>query len=367
MSKAESFPIDKSHAARREFLSSFNYFRGIAILLIVAGHCFQLVTWEPIGIAGETFFNLITGGTSLFVFISGFLFEHVFYKNFNYRKFMLSKFRNVLTPYLFMSIFVIPLALIRKGGAGEFNSYFFAEGQGIWIEYIRPALLYLWTGKAATAYWYIPFAMFIFLLSPLFTAYINSSLKLRNFYMLALFSISMIIHRPIGNLFVIQSIIYFSPVYLLGIQASIHRDFIYEKFKGREIYLISAAIACAVLQSALLDTVGNFQKSALMITVPDIGIIQKCLLCLFFMVFLHRFESTEFSTLNRIAAASFAIFFLHAVLIKVLKFGLAYWAVPTQSLVAWAGLTPLVVLCCYCIASTVKRMLPHSSRMLIGW
>jgi peptidoglycan/LPS O-acetylase OafA/YrhL len=58
------------------FLNSFNYFRAIAILLIVAGHSYEIA---GINIYNLNFFeklavNLISGGTTLFVFISGFLF-----------------------------------------------------------------------------------------------------------------------------------------------------------------------------------------------------------------------------------------------------------------------------------------------------
>jgi len=51
-------------------LNSFDYFRAIAILIIVTGHSYQpwVIDTFPEKIVG----NLITGGTSLFVFISGF-------------------------------------------------------------------------------------------------------------------------------------------------------------------------------------------------------------------------------------------------------------------------------------------------------
>jgi probable poly-beta-1,6-N-acetyl-D-glucosamine export protein len=361
-------PLQKSRASSpREFLSSFNYFRGVSILIIVAGHCFGMVGWQRDGVSEEIFFNLISGGTSLFVFISGFLFHHIFYEHFKYKKFLISKFRNVFLPYLFMSIFPISLSFFGKSDAGEFSGYFFAQGQGFWVEYLRPVLLFIWTGRASTAYWYIPFVMLLFCLSPFFIAYINSNLRLRNFFFFISLSISIVIHRPIGNILVIQSLFYFLPVYLLGIQSSIHRDFIYRRLKNKEPLLALLAVVCAILQSTVFHSTGNFEKSAFVITVPDIVIIQKLLLCLFFMVFLHRFESVQLPLLNRIASASFAIFFLHPLVIKVFRFVLERWEPAIPGFLAWAIFTPLVVLCCYSIATVVKKTFPSFSRMLIGW
>lgn len=69
--------------------------RGIAIIFIVLGH--------SIYNSGEGFplllENLLRGGTALFVFISGYFFHRIFYKDFDYSKFMKNKVQNVLYPF----------------------------------------------------------------------------------------------------------------------------------------------------------------------------------------------------------------------------------------------------------------------------
>ncbi len=62
-------------------INYFDYFRGIAILLIVAGHC--LAPWYINTMPEMVIANLIKGGTALFVFISGFFFITYFILNFN--------------------------------------------------------------------------------------------------------------------------------------------------------------------------------------------------------------------------------------------------------------------------------------------
>jgi peptidoglycan/LPS O-acetylase OafA/YrhL len=84
------------------YLKSFDYFRGLAILFIVAGH--SCVYWAMESLYEKVFANLITGGTTFFVFISGFFFHHVFYPKFQYQLFMAKKVKYVLLPYTLLSL-----------------------------------------------------------------------------------------------------------------------------------------------------------------------------------------------------------------------------------------------------------------------
>lgn len=57
------------------FLTSFSYYRGIAIVLIVIGHCYGLSGWTFASYPERVLANILTGSSVLFVFISGFLFH----------------------------------------------------------------------------------------------------------------------------------------------------------------------------------------------------------------------------------------------------------------------------------------------------
>jgi len=54
-------------------------------------------------------------GTALFVFISGFLFHHIFYSRFNYRAFISRKIKDVLVPYLVLSTPYVIYIVFFKG------------------------------------------------------------------------------------------------------------------------------------------------------------------------------------------------------------------------------------------------------------
>lgn len=96
-------------------VNSFNHFRAIAILFIIAGHSFGAVGMVFDHLYELSIRNFIAGGTSLFVFISGFLFHHVFYPKFQYKKFLIQKCYNVLLPYLILGLYpVFFYVLIQK-------------------------------------------------------------------------------------------------------------------------------------------------------------------------------------------------------------------------------------------------------------
>ena len=63
---------------KKEILNYINVFRGLAILLILAGHTLQIGAKGSI--INNVSYEVWAGGTALFIFISGFLFQHLSYK-----------------------------------------------------------------------------------------------------------------------------------------------------------------------------------------------------------------------------------------------------------------------------------------------
>ena len=97
----------ENNIVKKEKLHFIDYFRAIAIVLIVAGHC---IFWgKPQGIIRQTNLYLFTGGTFLFVFIAGFLFQYLSYK-FEYKSYLIKKWNNVVLPYIITLIPVVIFA-----------------------------------------------------------------------------------------------------------------------------------------------------------------------------------------------------------------------------------------------------------------
>ena len=80
-----------SEVKKTKILNYINVFRGLAILLIVAGHTMQ---FGSIGsLTHKISMEVFTGGTALFIFISGFLFQHLSYK-YEFKNYMKKKWTN---------------------------------------------------------------------------------------------------------------------------------------------------------------------------------------------------------------------------------------------------------------------------------
>ena len=346
------------------FLNSLNHFRAIAIVIIVAGHCFYTVNASFNTLPERALGNLVTGGTSLFVFISGFLFHYIFYNRYKFKKFMLGKVKKVLMPYTILSLYPIFSLVAQKDSAYDFYD---PVGTGFVNVYLIPALKYYFTGGFMTAYWYIPFAMMLFLLSPLHMAFIELRLKKQVFITFLLFVIALFLHRPIDDILVLQSVVYFMPVYLFGIICSEKREFIYDKLEHKEIYLLLFAIALATLQAAF-GQFNNSQKMPFDYAGIDIMLIQKVALCLFFMVWLHRFEHIDSKYINILASTSFAVFFLHGFFMAFTNDLLAIFGITITSPWVWYPfVTTGMVLACVVLALAVKKLLPDYSRYIIGY
>ncbi len=346
------------------YLVSFNYFRAITILWVVAGHGFGVVgvnldsTWEV------AIKNLLTGGTTPFLFISGFMFHYVFYKKYEFSPFMRNKAKNVLLPYLILGL--VPVCLYVGTKNTGYGDYFLPHGSGVFHEYIVPGIKYLWTGRFLTAYWFVPFVMVIFLMSPLHIRFITAGNRVQVAVIAALSLVSVFIQRPIDNISVMQSVIYFTPVYLFGIWCSINRHKIYDFMRGKELFALAFAVSLAFLQ-AYVGGEGNYHSDPFSYNGVDLMYIQKMVLCLFFMAWLYRFEGTESGWLvNTLSSTSFAIFFIHPVINEIFRklnfgfMGLDSWAV-------YLVFVAFVLALCVLLSLMAKRVIPAHSRYVIGY
>lgn len=255
------------------FLNSFAYFRAVAIFLIVVGHSLGILEKGSSSFVLGVINNLILGATALFVFISGYLFHHVFYKRYKYPKFLIGKMKNVLVPYLILSFPAILIYMyIHDYWAMSLHDLFI---NGIWL---------LWSGEFLIAYWYIPFILLTFLVSPLHYAYIKLSLRSQVLIILIFLLVAVLIHRPILNTDPIQSFIYYTPVYLIGIVCSLYKESLYSYLKGKDLFLLGLTVFFAILQ-VYMGHVGNYHKLPFAYGGVDWMLLQKISMCFFFLVF----------------------------------------------------------------------------------
>jgi len=331
-----------------------------------------LVDFKYNSILGYTIQNLTQGGTSFFVFISGFLFHHIFYKNFKFKEFMIKKTKYVLVPYLILSTIPIVYLLTKICISGILSSNTLSLRYDELLAF--PVFRHYLTGvgKSFAGYWYIPFIMIVFAMSPLFVRFIKLKLKTSIVITLFLLICSVFIHKSLEgieyNMFsVFQNVFYFSPIYLFGIISSENKNILYSKIKGKEFYILSIALSLAIFQ-AYIGEFGNYHKDPFTFGGIDLMIIQKILLCLFFMIFLNRFENYKLRFLEIIAANSFGVFFTHGIVIWVT--GILKWKLDfsftSNSFIIYCMVSSLVFFVSLIITLFIKRILPNYSRYLVG-
>jgi len=349
-----------------KFINSINHFRALSIILIVMGHLYTFSGIKFESVHENILRNIITGGTFNFVFISGFLFNSVFYNRFNYKIFIISKAKRVLLPYLILSFIPILISVYIK------SDFWVMEMNNTNVNNsLSSFVLFLISGAHLIAYWYIPFIILIFLMSPLHKKFIDLTLKSQMIIVFFLVMISLFIHRPFELEYPFQalhSLIYFTPIYLIGILCSLHKEKIYKVGRNKDYILILVVILIAIFQN-YIGTNGNYQQNWHEVSgTIDLMFIQKLFLCLFLMIWLNRFENYNNSTINFIAKYSFPIFFLHPILLSfsfIIKnqFNISF-EYPWLALII---LTFVFVFVCVGIAMSIAKHLPRYSLFIIGY
>lgn len=344
-------------------LNYFDNFRAIAILLIVAGHSYG--SWAIDTFPEKIAANLISGGTALFVFISGFFFHHVFYAKFNYAEFLYKKTKLVFLPYLILSSIAFILIVVILNHPHPKLAH---EITGI-ADFVILYLQYLWTGRVLTAYWYIHFIMIVFLMSPLFIKYIQLPTKVQVSIFLSLLAFSMLIQRPGHDLNPIHSVIYFTPIYLFGIIYSLHEASISRYINNKSFALGALVLLISSTQVLRRGFYGNFHKNEILAyNGIDIIIVQKVILIFFFLSMFKKIGNKEVPVLKYLASVSFAIYFLHPwVLLVVNHNPITTYFLLLPGGVAFLLRTIIAIIACLILLEFIKRVLDKKSRYIIGW
>jgi hypothetical protein len=289
----------------------FDNFRAVAISLIIMGHCYA--GWNGTLLWEVAFRNAITGGTALFVFISGFFLHSVFASQFEYVTFIRKKFLNVVVPYFILSsMFMLTYYTIE--GEVPFPSDFEISSDGYKF------VINIITGRHLTAYWYIPFVFLLFLLSHLFLAFMKLSKHLQVALTVISFALASVAHRPVLEMNPLHSILYFSPFYLMGILFSQNKTVLEEELRSNYVFAGCVWVSFVFVMSALGQQ-GNLHKwLPWQYSGIDLFVLQKTLLIIFIISILLRFLNRPSPIFSFIASISFPLFFIHPWVLSALSF-----------------------------------------------
>jgi fucose 4-O-acetylase-like acetyltransferase len=285
-------------------VAEFDYLRGMAIAMIVLGHSIFLA--QPVFPA--LLENILRGGTGLFVFISGFFFHRVFYAHFDYRQFIAKKASSLLIPFLIISAFAL---FVRMLG-------WWQDGLD-WQENLLNAWYTLRNGYILYPHWYIPFIFLTFLCSPLHLVYIRANLSVQIVVLIAFALAALLIHRPQSNSNFFQSLIYFTPYYLLGILFSQYEPQLRRWHWPLLVVSVLVIASTAIVQTYIWKHIGNYHKAAFVYEGWDLQFIQILFGCIAMLALCRHIRPWLQQHLCWLAKLSFPIFFIHPLLTIALE------------------------------------------------
>jgi len=343
-------------------LEVFDKFRAIAIILIILDHSIQ--PWGNHPYYEKFFITLVSGGSNLFVFISGFFFHHVFVQDFHYKNFLINKFKRVFIAYLSLSVLcLVFLPLIQDS---LFWERVFGQADTLSEQAILYGKVFLY-GKAQAPYWYIPFITIMFLLSPVFILILKLPTKWLITVFLLLLVIAMTAFKPWHQMSPIHSVIYFSHLYILGAIVSLHKDKLLHYFDnklsilGASILLLSVAQLHFYEKFRVLNKTNIFEFQGF-----DLLVIQKVLVCFFIIGLLNKLHFIKDKTgiFAEITKASFSLYFLHFFVIQIVNQYIN--GGPSPGILMILLKTVFIVLTTLALVKVIKWLFGPKSKYVIG-
>jgi len=329
------------------FLGYIHSFRALAILFIVAGHSIDFFSWSEADSTIERLLRiLVSNGSVLFVFIAGYLFQHLAMK-YQAKKYFIAKLKNVILPYFLVSIpaiaifvFVIPRETVWQG--------FYDDPQWLQIAYF-----YL-TGMHLAPLWFIPMITLFYLVAPLLVF----ADKNKHFYWILPITIvaSCFISRGLPH----QSFIHFFSVYLLGMFCSHYKEKINNTLSRSSLL---SMLALAIIGLAAYEF--YFMQG----TMTYVNYLQKIIMSVFFLgLLIQQGEKTDYKIIHTIANASFGVFFIHSYVLTASKLVMEKLLGErvSGSLLLYPLVTLSVLMSSVAIIVILQKMLGKKSRYLVG-
>ena len=301
--------MEEQKPKKTKILNYINVFRGLAILLIIMGHTMQF--GDPSTLSNIINCETICGGTALFIFISGFLFQHLAYK-FEYKNYLSKKWTNVIMPYLITAIpgilFCIFCPIAYK------NSFY---GLSLYIQI--PALLTI--GRVHNIpTWFIPMIIIFFIFSALFLFLEKKNILYKLLPLLLL--LTLFLPRGVAEYestlglsyaakyivyvkYILCNFVHFLTLYVFGMYCSANKP-IMDKFYDKRFWIWAAMLITAGLD---IWAMYKFQYSNYTVS--------KIFLTMLVLAYLKHYDEFILShkktnkTLDFIAKYSFGLFFVH--------------------------------------------------------
>jgi len=305
----------------------------------------------------------LRNGTVPFVFVAGFLFQHLS-NRFRYQPYLKSKLKYVVLPYLIVSLPAIAHQYMSRSGIYELPT------RPDVLHAVARAFIACLTGaQMPVPFWFVPMIALFYVGAPLFMAIDKHPVW---YWILPpAFVIAPLIHRSLGHKNVFHSALYFFPVYLLGLWSSHFRRPLFAWLRMHRWILGGLVVALLAIEVAVLHLDGpifSLRPFSAERGVLDLDLFAKVLGSLLLIDFLQARRAATPAWLSAVANASFGIFFVHQYVIQfVVKVSL--WLpvdLKRSGLAAAVILTLVVTSASFLAVSLVRRIFGKHSRIIVG-
>ena len=276
------------------FIWSIHYLRAFAIINIVFIHVWRIPNSSTNDITMvDAWREILFHNSSIyFVFISGFLFKHLTKRNY-LLKFYRGKLKNLIVPYLVISIALLVLFYFIP------NPY---HVNPLNLENFLSNLLY---GTTMPHLWYIPFILSVFVFCPLLLWIPNKILSQIGWLVLLFPILGTRTATLTPGLY-----LFLVPIFIFGMFASLQFDSILKKIRAyRNILIIGGVLATVLLFFLYTKNLvfEQYQKNIF----ESVSYAQKMFFLGIAILYFEKFKKNDLVSLDYIAKTSFAIYFLH--------------------------------------------------------
>jgi hypothetical protein len=289
-----------------EQLSSLSRLRGLAALLVVAGHAFHVRTLNPHQHEANTTFIIISSATVLFVLIAGILFQMKAYPRLVAGQtrtvdIVRRRWSELSGTYLTVGLFLAIVVGYKEGIREGLNPLVHAAGMVL-------------NGSMAHSYWYVPFFLLLMLLSPLHIWFCRLRLPVQMVAISIGLLISTFIHRPDASVYwaALHSLVYYMPVFWLGLVAGSKWSELLNWLEGKEVLILILFSIVVSVQTVIGQDQVYLHRLGENWGTADLFIIQKTLFALFFISVFHRSRGVSMPMVDWLSKNSLIIFFMHS-------------------------------------------------------
>ena len=292
---------------KKNYLYSIENLRGLAILLVFFTHCSSFNQFRHL--ISEFLRFIVGNATTIFVFISGFLFHYLqSKKKFNYFNFLKQKLKFVGFPYLFFISVATTLGVIFK-----INESFS----------LSTLQFYLWSfmvgGSIVGPLWFVPMIGLYFITAPLFLILSKLPYAIFSIITFSIVLLSLFTDRPFNQYNPFLSYIHFFGFYILGVYFSTFSQF---RIKLLHNYKMVFFLTISVFISLEILYLYNYNyniNQGFFASLGKFNFIHAGKLCMtvFLFVAFERYINYKTKYLSYFSNISFGIFFVHGFMLLI--------------------------------------------------